>query len=188
MGSSEPGGTGMRLFEDDLIFEFRSDHILVTNLLNHSMPLIRYRMDDVLEPMNQLSRHGPFQLVRDVVGRTEQPLEFASRDGGRDFIHPIVIAEFFVPHLAAFQIVLDTPTHFTFRARLDSDLRPHVHAETLRRIDARLRELLAQKHLEHVTFTIDEVDALSVDPRTGKFRLVVRRQPEPELISSRSPQ
>jgi hypothetical protein len=35
-----------------------------------------------------------------------------------------------------------------------------------------LGEILGQKEMDNVTFDIEEVDDLHVDPKTGKFRLI----------------
>ena len=45
---------------------------------------------------------------------------------------------------------------------------------TLAAIEHRWREILAQKQLENVGFRVQEEEELPVDPKTGKFRLVVR--------------
>jgi len=36
----------------------------------------------------------------------------------------------------------------------------------------KLQEILSQKEMDNVTFDIEEVDDLQVDPKTGKFRLI----------------
>jgi phenylacetate-coenzyme A ligase PaaK-like adenylate-forming protein len=50
MGVSNADGATMTLIDDDLCFEFYADHSLITNLYNFTLPLIRYRMADVLRP------------------------------------------------------------------------------------------------------------------------------------------
>jgi len=172
MGMSEPGPCDMQLFEDDLIFEFQTDHVRITNLYNRSTPLIRYRLDDVLTPVNIPGDRSPFTRVRDVVGRSEKMLVFNNRHGQRDFIHPIVIAEFYVPGLLAFQVVVKGLATFTFQVQLDRGLDNTQRDRTLGDIRRRLNDLLAQKHMENVSFDIQPIDSLRPDPHTGKFRLI----------------
>ena len=81
MGLTLPGSRGMSLLEDDLIFELHDDHTCVTNLFNYTMPLIRYRMDDVLVPDFDGPAHYPFTRIREVIGRHEDALVFTNRHG-----------------------------------------------------------------------------------------------------------
>ena len=115
MAMSMPGSDGMYLLEEDLIFELHDDHLCVTNLFNPTLPLIRYRMDDVmfLEPGVY---QGPFRKIRDLVGRVEDTLIFTNREGREEYIHPVVIVEFSVPGLHAWQVVVRDKTSFVFRA------------------------------------------------------------------------
>ncbi len=174
MGMTLPGTNGMCLMEDDLIFELADDHTCVTNLFNDVMPLIRYRMDDVLVPDTSSSNPYPFTKIKDIVGRQEDALMFTNRHGQQDFIHPIVIVELIISGLNAWQIVLQSPTSFIFRARLDSGLSSQARRETHDRIRSRMNALLEEKAMTNVHFEIEEVKELAIDPHSGKFRLVVR--------------
>jgi len=176
MGMTYPGVDGMHLMEDELIFEIEPDHTCVTNLFNPTMPLIRYRMDDVLVPAAHGTSPFPYQRVREIVGRAEDALVFSNRHGRRDFIHPIVLVELVVPGLDAWQIALEGDEAFCFRARLDPGLSASGRDECLRLLRARLGSILAEKEMTNVRFRIEEVDALSIDPHTGKFRLVTGLQ------------
>jgi phenylacetate-coenzyme A ligase PaaK-like adenylate-forming protein len=174
MGLTLPGADGMILLEDDLIFEIGADHTCVTNLFNETMPLIRYRMDDVLVPDSAGANPYPFTKVRDIIGRCEDALMFTNEHGKPDFIHPIVIVELIVKGLNAWQVVLEDSTSFRFRARYDAGLTPREREETRARIRGQIGALLAEKEMRNVRFEIEDVDALAVDPHSGKFRLVVR--------------
>jgi phenylacetate-CoA ligase len=48
MGVLGPQDLAMTLFDDDLIYEPFEDHTVVTNLFNFTLPLIRYRMSEVI--------------------------------------------------------------------------------------------------------------------------------------------
>ncbi len=185
MGMTLPGVDGMHLLEDDLIFELGADHTCVTNLFNDVMPLIRYRMDDVLVADASGTSHYPFTRVKEIVGRQEDALVFTNQHGIDDFIHPIVIVELVVPGLKAWQIVLEDKTSFRLRARFDDGLTSKERQETEGRIRHALSTILAEKEMLNVKFEIEPVGSLSIDPVTGKFRLVTRApRMEPEQTSA----
>ena len=104
MAMEHPMHRSMYLLEDDLIFELHPDHLCVTNIFNRTLPLIRYRMDDVLQAMPDADWHLPYTRVKGLVGRMEQALVFTNRHGSEDFICPIIIVEFHVKNLRRFQI------------------------------------------------------------------------------------
>jgi len=170
-------GEGMYLFEDDLIFELKDDCTLVTNLFNRTLPLFRYRMDDVLRPAARQGLYGPYLIVETLVGRAEHAPEFVNARGERDTIHPIVLAEFYVRHLSAFQVRLNGADSFRFLAQLEAGLDEPARAAVEREIAARLRALLDEKGMQNVRFTIERVNELPPAPETGKFRLIVPARP-----------
>ncbi len=173
MGASNPDGRTMTLFDDDLIYEFRDDHCLVTNLFNFTEPLIRYRMSDILKP----AAHGepaPRELVVDtLVGRTELAPTFVNASGEAEFISPVTIAEIFVPGVTRFQMRLTGEASFRFLAMLDGDLDPQGRADAAAGLERRLGEILAEKKLVNVAYEVAVVDALPPDPRSRKFKLIV---------------
>jgi phenylacetate-CoA ligase len=95
MGAATPGGRTMILYDDDLIFEFMPDHSLITNLYNYTLPLIRYRMSDILRPVVN-STVSPYTEIESLIGRSELVPTFINRDGTEDFISPHTINEIFV--------------------------------------------------------------------------------------------
>ena len=79
MGSALPGGASMLLSDDDLIYEPFEDHTLVSNLFNYTLPLIRYRMADVLRPVKQkIDPNSPYLEIESLVGRTEMMPRFTN--------------------------------------------------------------------------------------------------------------
>lgn len=173
MGLTFPGSNVMHLLEDDLIFELHEDHTCVTNLFNDALPLIRYRMDDVLVPVTEGANPLPFTQVKALVGRQENALTFLNAQGKMDFIHPIVIVEIMVPGLNAWQVVLTSSTSFVVRAVLDGALSLEQRKGALDRTRLKFRSLLDEKEMGNVTFEIEERQALEIDPRSGKFQLVL---------------
>lgn len=183
MGMTLPNSDGMYLLEDDLIFELNADHLCVTNLFNYTLPLIRYRMDDVLVPDGNGRHPYPFTKIKELVGRYEDAIVLTNRHGLDDFIHPIVIVEFFVPGLDAWQVQIVDKTSFRFRIRFDSRLTADAKLAVREQVRLRLDALLREKDLDNVRFEIDELAELPIDAHSRKFRLVVR-DPGPGLSRS----
>jgi len=176
IGIGLPGSNGMILQEDDLIIEPFEDHTLVTNLLNQTLPLIRYRMEDVLLPLDEQDPQWPaYRIIGDVVGRQEHAPCFLNENGQLDTIHPIVFVEFFVPGLEAFQIIVHNSSSFTFLALIQKD-RPV--SEMIRHIGDHLDNLLATKGMRNVQYKVQITHHLPVDQLTGKFQLIRRDQSE----------
>ena len=172
MGAALPGSEEIVLYDDDLIFEFADDHCLVTNLFNHTLPLIRYRMSDTLKPVANHA-HQPYLVIENLIGRNELQPEFLNREGVRDFISPHTINEIFVTGVTRFQLHLTSDTSFRFLVCVDKTLSGEQKAVALAGVKQRLQEILSAKRLDNVHFEVVEVDDLPVDPRTRKFKLIV---------------
>ncbi len=173
LGIGTPEHKGIYLLEDDLIFELHDDHTCVTNLFNYTLPLIRYRMEDVLRPVEDSSPLYPFTKVKEVVGRSEYIPYFTNRDGLDDFISPHIINEFFVKNLRRFQMRVVDKRSFVFKVIIDPSIVGAERARTLGEIETRLKAILSEKGLDNVTFKIEEADDLPVDEKTGKFKLIL---------------
>jgi phenylacetate-coenzyme A ligase PaaK-like adenylate-forming protein len=173
MGLSTPGGKSMILYDDDLHYEFFADHSLVTNLFNYTLPLIRYRMSDILRPVANSQLITPYIEIESLVGRTEMMPMFINRDGAEDFISPHTINELFVAGVTRFQMHLLSNTSFRFMVCLDSLLNPSQRAAAVNGMEHRLRQVLDQKLMNNVTFDVIATDDLSVNPKTRKFNLII---------------
>ena len=118
MGAAPPGASNIVLTDHDLVYEFYPDHSVVTNLFNYTMPLIRYRMSDVLRPV-ELGAHAPYLVIESLVSRNELQPVFKNGDGDEDFISPHTINEIFVAGVTRFQMHLLGPEAFRFMVCLD---------------------------------------------------------------------
>ena len=172
MGGAMPGSEQIVLYDDDLIFEFHEDHSLITNLFNHTLPLIRYRMSDTLRPV-QTHEHSPYLVIENLIGRNELQPVFTNRSGVKDFISPHTINEIYVTGVTRFQMHLLGDTSFRFMVCLDSQLLPEQKAAARAAVATRLREILTAKQLDNVSFDVVETDDLPVSPVTRKFQLIV---------------
>lgn len=62
---------------------------------------------------------------------------------------------------------------YTFKASFDKDLSETHRSTALQETSTWLRNILSEKNMDNVSFEIQEVDELSVDNKTGKFRLIL---------------
>jgi phenylacetate-coenzyme A ligase PaaK-like adenylate-forming protein len=91
LASTSPRCSGMRLWEALSVVEVVDEHnrpvrpglpgrkVLVTNLVNYTLPLIRCELSDsvTLEP-----EHGTFRSLTRVEGRSEEAMTLVGADGG----------------------------------------------------------------------------------------------------------
>jgi phenylacetate-coenzyme A ligase PaaK-like adenylate-forming protein len=172
MGGSRPGSPNIVLHDHELIYEFYPDHSVITNLFNYTLPLIRYRMADILRPIDS-GAHTPYLVIESLVGRNELQPVFKTRDGGEDFVSPHTINEIFVAGVTRFQMHLLGPEAFRFMVCLDAALNAEQRSAAIKGVFDRLTEILARKRMENVRFEVLAVDDLPVNPRTRKFQLIV---------------
>ena len=172
LGIREARFDSMRMIEDDLIFEFHDDHTLVTNLFNRVLPLIRYRMNDVLRPIES-GLYGPYRAMTEAVGRVEQDAKFINRHGDIDRISQYLIIELMIPGVRRFQLRITGPASFTLAIVLDPWATEQDREGAITAATARLQGILAQKEMDNVVFTITPVADIPVDSHTQKFRLIV---------------
>jgi phenylacetate-CoA ligase len=176
LGISNPDGDTMTLTDDNLIFEIHDDHTLVTNLFNFTLPLIRYRMADILQPINAPgARHI---VIRNLVGRSEQMPTFRNSAGAVDFLSPHTINEIFVKGVTRFQMQLTGPASFRFPFCVESGLNTREREAATDGIKARLTQILLQKGLGNVTFEAPMVDDIALNPKTRKFQLIIDERHE----------
>lgn len=172
IGVREAGTASMRLLEDDLMIEIRDDCTLITNLFNTIQPLIRYRLNDILAPAES-EAYRPYRAIDCVVGRVEQTARFVNRHGTIDGISPHTVNELLIPHVWRFQMRITGTSSFTLEIVLDKAATASDRDEAIAAANARLRGILAKKEMDNVVFSVIPVEDIPIDPRTGKFRLIV---------------
>ncbi len=174
MGVSNPDGETMTLTDENLIFEINEDHTLITNLFNYTMPLIRYRMSDILRVVSEPDARRI--VINNLVGRMEQMPTFVNSAGTKDFISPHTINEVFVQGVTRFQMQITGPTSFRFPICVDATLNDAARNAAAAGVTARLREILQQKGLGNVTFEVPIVAEIPLNQRTRKFQLIVQKR------------
>jgi phenylacetate-coenzyme A ligase PaaK-like adenylate-forming protein len=142
----------MHLNEDAVIVEVEDGRILVTSLINRTLPLIRYEMTDEVTLVGEPCPCGsPFRLVADVHGRADDWFEYAS--GAR--VHPHGIRS----------VLTKTPDINEYQVRqtvqgVDVDVRVAGHLDTsdlARRITASLE----QSGVDHPVVRVRVVDEIA---------------------------
>ena len=171
LGISNPDGDTMTLTDENLSFEFHDDHSIVTNLANFTMPLIRYRMSDILQPVSEPDAR--LIIVKGLVGRVEKLPTFVNGAGSSDFLSPHTINEIFVPGVTRFQMQITGPASFRFPFCVDGSLDGQGRATAAAGIRERLQQILKQKGLENVAFETQIVPEIPLNERTRKFQLII---------------
>ena len=188
MGISKDPAAGMTLFDDELIYEMHEDHIVVTNLFNFTVPLIRYRMSDILRPMSTASSKLPYLKIESVVGRSEIVPLFVNDDGDTDYLSPHVVVDIFVPGVRRFQLHWLGPTSFRFVACLDTGLTPAQRQGCVMGLEQQLQAMLDVKRMRNVKFDVELVEDLPVNTKSRKFQLIVDRRSSANGILERHAQ
>lgn len=173
LASTCPARVGMHLWEDLVLVEVVDayDHpvpagtpghrLLLTNLVNHAQPLIRYELSDAvtLAPgPNPTSR--PFRRLARVEGRTYETITLPTPDGGETPIHPAHLRAPFAaaPEVAQYQV---TFTGEALTAQVV--LRPYAGPEAIGPLRTGLRESLRRAGAVPPPITITPVQTIARD-------------------------
>ena len=187
IGMAEPKSQGMVLLEDDLWIEVEEDRLLVTNLRNRTTPLIRYVHADAVTlsaPRERYDYYRGFRRIDAIAGRREERLVLTNESEEQDFIHPLLIVEFYVRGVERYQVVRTGPAAFVFRAKAEAGLSTAERERAEREIRAKWNAILAQKNMRNVRYQVHWTDALYHDPHSGKFRLVLTSLPESAAVGN----
>jgi phenylacetate-CoA ligase len=144
--------------------------VVVTDLTNRAMPILRYQVGDVAVWSERVCPCGRgLPLLERLEGR-EADYVVTSRG---ELISGISLTENFaleVPGVAQLQIVQETERHFCFRIVRGPGFGPASLA--------RLRELVAERFGPDATHECEYVDRIPQEP-SGKYRFCISRVPNP---------
>lgn len=171
MGRSNRDKETMTLFDSKLIFEFFEDHTLVTNLCNYTMPLIRYKMSDVLIPISEKNTYPT--IAKNLISRTETKVYFRNSLGETESFTSFITRRFYVKGVSKFQMQVTSDTSFLFPICLESHLIEEEKTETIELVKTKLVELLHKKKIDNVSFDVFVVKEIPVNEKTRKFQLIV---------------
>jgi phenylacetate-coenzyme A ligase PaaK-like adenylate-forming protein len=187
LGSSTPEHPrAIELFEDLFVVEIVDEHdrpvppgtagakVLVTNLENSTLPLIRYELADrVVESPEPNPAGRPYRHLAAIDGRTADTLTFPAREGGTVDVLPLRIGAPFagLPQVRQFQIVHD-PGGLDVRLVLD----PKAPRATAAIVRAAVLRVLEEAGAVAPAVVVTPVDALEREPgAAAKLKLVVSR-------------
>ena len=131
--------------------------MLVTNLVNHVQPLIRYELTDRFQ---QVPGEWPDGYLRATVeGRNDEPLRWDTVE-----VHPLVVQSTLLhhPEVLEFQ-VHQTSTGITLHVVATDQLDTAATA-------ASVRDALRAAGLDHATVELLRVSSIERNPATGKVR------------------
>jgi phenylacetate-CoA ligase len=179
---------GIHLFEDWCVVENvdsggrpvpdgePGERLLVTNLFNRTLPLIRFEVSDVVAIERRPCACGrTLPRLRAVQGRTDEMLQLIGARGEPVSVHPtqfsLVASE---PGVREFQVV-QRGTRLLLRLALRDDAPPGVAD----RVGRALGERLSALGVEDVDIATEAVAAIERSA-AGKLRLVVNERAVPE--------
>lgn len=168
---SNPDGETMTLLDGSVIFECYEDHSIITNLANYTLPMIRYRMSDILEPTTRTAEG--VTLVRTVIGRGEQLAPLLNAAGEKCFINPHTLSAMSVPGVRRVQMQLSEPSAFRFLFCVDPNATEQARNAAHANVRRKLQSILQQKGLENVTFDTEIVGDIPANPQTRKYQFIV---------------
>jgi phenylacetate-CoA ligase len=144
--------------------------LLVTDLVNRAMPLLRYQVGDVGALSERRCGCGRgLPLLDRLEGREA---DYVVTPGGQ-LVSGISLTDHFatlVPGVAQLQIIQETISHFRFRIVRDGDFGP----TSLQRI----QELVSERFGAAVEHECEYVEKIPQEP-SGKYRFCISRVPNP---------
>lgn len=167
-----PGQEEMRVFDDLNIVEVLDEHdrpvpsggsgrVVLTNLFNRVLPIIRYEMGEYAVR----GTGGPdFTTIRALQGRVYEALPVVLGNSQPDSIHPLILASFPVLDLQKVQFISERPNHVRIEYMAGQNIDEAV-GQAFQRI-------LAMKGATGTSVTVRRVPHIANDPQTGKLRLV----------------
>jgi amino acid adenylation domain-containing protein len=151
----------------------REGRIVLTNLYNHTLPVLRYELAD--RAVRGVDREGSLPTIREIKGRVNQPLPVVLENGSRDTISPHVLGEFYVPGLEKMQYISRSPADVEIRYVAPFEMDSSVRNE--------FQRILNMKRASGTTFEVRRVTRIEIDPQTGKFALVKLQDSPPYRAS-----
>lgn len=158
--------SGLHVNADSLYTEVQSDgKLLVTDIVNRGMPLVRYQVGDVVVPSSRLCKCGRgLPLIERVEGRDA---DYVVTPAGT-LISGISLTENFanlIPGTAQVQIVQESITQLQIRLVAED------FGDAGRR---KVAELVRDTFGESVTHEVELVDAIPQEP-SGKYRFCISK-------------
>jgi phenylacetate-coenzyme A ligase PaaK-like adenylate-forming protein len=132
--------------------------VLITNLLNFSMPIIRYDLRDMCKVLDD--DRFPNQVIGEVIGRIDDILDFPD---GNKFVHHHA-HEMFMDFEECDQFKFVQDKYGQIRLQLKANYK-------YSKMDIKTKAMQKwNKRFSRYPLQIDFVDAFEIDPKSGKFK------------------
>ncbi|MGE3289189.1 MAG: phenylacetate--CoA ligase family protein [Pseudonocardia sp.] len=177
------GSAGMHIWEDLALLEVVDEHdrplppgvaghhVLLTNLVNRTQPLIRYEITDLVTLAEGPDPTGmPFRRMASIEGRTDDIAHLPARSGGTVAVAPHLLRAPIAntPGLRQFQVVV-RPTAL----RIAVALSPEAPRDTPRRIEAAVYCALLDIGVAPPPIDVEPVEEIAREPGpAGKFKTI----------------
>jgi amino acid adenylation domain-containing protein len=162
---------------DQAVATGKTGRVVLTNLYNYLLPVLRYELGDYVEAGMAANVFG-FSTLRDIGGRINTSLPIVLDDGSRDSIHPMLLEDFQVPGLETIQFISLKPDQVQIKYVAPADLDAAVSRE--------FQQLLAVKNAALTTFMVERAAEIAADPWTGKATLVRILDDSPARMRTRA--
>lgn len=169
MGFDDGQRDEKRLFSESVMLELQETPCgepgqkegIITNLVNHAMPIIRYRSHDLIDDL--MTPDCPAKCIGPICGRVDDILRLS---GGGVLLHIRVYEMFNTLDCLQYKIVQYPDGHVALRLHVcDGTDQAAVKTEALRRWTA---------HYPDEPLSIEFVPLMDVSPKTGKFKNIER--------------
>lgn len=160
---------GIHLMDDLALIEIKKDHILLTNLFNKTLPIIRYRINDILTLNKNKFENTPYTVIENIIGRTEDLIWFRNENGKLDSLHPFLFVGLYIEGLIKFQVVLKNEESFSFLAVIDEENNDRIIRDIKNKIDG----ILSLKKFTNIKYKIELVKDIPIDKKTGKYKFII---------------
>jgi phenylacetate-CoA ligase len=149
---------GLLLSEDMIIFEPAEKQLIITNLFNTTLPLIRYVVDDIVDI--QTAALSAYKLTPHIAGRSDDWFIYPNQVE----IHPMIFWDIFErePLISEYQ-VQQTKTGVIIRVVAYPGL-------ALEMIQTKLVSSLKQLGLTHPSVSLKQVKTIARHQETGKLK------------------
>ncbi|MEQ6359145.1 AMP-binding protein [Thermoanaerobacter thermohydrosulfuricus] len=162
---------GMYLMDDMNYVEVDEfGRLIITPLYNKIFPLIRYRLNDVVEGFDREYKGPlPYTHIKRVIGREEEIMWFKNENGDKDFLHPLFIDDLDVEGIKEYQFVQTSDESLILNCVKLPNAGEDVEEEIKRQLD----QFLSKKKLRNVKYEVHFTDTLQIDKITGKVKMVI---------------
>ena len=170
LGAGSSWYDGIYLFDDMNYTEIDTEgHLIITPLYNSAMPLIRYRLDDIVSGFTRAYEGPlPFTHIDKVIGRDNDLLWFINEHGMRDFLHPLILDDISTDGLNAFQVIRMDDHSFRLDCIAEGPL-DRISTD----ISRQLESLLEAKQMKTVRYEINFCSQLKRNAESGKVPLTI---------------